>query len=43
MAKDNQMANEMKVDNGDGIGGMTAATEHLTLEGGDTQTLSFDY
>ncbi|XP_066024855.1 intraflagellar transport protein 46 homolog [Pocillopora verrucosa] len=43
LAKDNQMANEMKVDNGDGIGGMTAAAEHLTLEGGDTQTLSFDY
>ena len=37
------MANEMKVENGDGIGGMTAAAEHLTLEGGDTQTLSFDY
>lgn len=36
------MANEFKVDNGDGIGGMTAAAEHLTLNGGDTQTLSFD-
>ncbi|XP_022807618.1 intraflagellar transport protein 46 homolog [Stylophora pistillata] len=42
LAKDNQMANEFKVDNGGGIGGMTAAAEHLTLNGGDTQTLSFD-
>ena len=36
------MSNELKLDNGDGVGGMTAATENLTLNGGDTETLSFD-
>lgn len=36
------MSNELKLENGDGLGGMTAAAEHLTLDGGDTQTFSFD-
>jgi len=43
LAKDNQMSNELKLDNGDAVGGMTAAAEHMTLNGGDTQTLNFDY
>lgn len=42
LAKDNQMSNELKLDNGDAVGGMTAAAEHMTLNGGDTQTLNFD-
>lgn len=29
------MVNEMKVDNGDGIGGMIVVVEYLILEGGD--------
>ena len=36
------MSNELKLDNGDGVGGMTAAAENMTLNGGDTQTLNFD-
>lgn len=43
LAKDNQMSNELKLDNGDAVGGMMAAAEHMTLNEGDTQTLNFDY
>lgn len=37
------MSNELKLDNGDAVGGMMAAAEHMTLNEGDTQTLNFDY
>ena len=36
------MSNDLKLDNDDAVGGVTAAAEHMTLNGGDTQTLSFD-
>ena len=36
------MSNELKLDNGDAVGGMIAAAENMTLNGGDTQTLNFD-
>lgn len=42
LAKDNQMSNELKLDDGDAVGGMTAATEHMALNGADSQTLNFD-
>ncbi|KAJ7392870.1 Intraflagellar transport protein 46 [Desmophyllum pertusum] len=43
LAKDNQMSNDLKLDDGDAIGGVTAAAEHMTLNGGDTQSLSFGF
>ncbi|KAL9963924.1 hypothetical protein ACROYT_G027480 [Oculina patagonica] len=42
LAKENQMSNDLKLDNDDAVGGVTAAAEHMTLNGGDTQTMSFD-
>lgn len=37
------MSNELKLDDGDdAVGGMTAATEHMALNGADSQTLNFD-
>ena len=36
------MSNELKLDDGDDVGGMTGAAEHMTLNGADTQTLNFD-
>ena len=37
------MSNELKVDDDDdAVGGMTAATEHVALNGADSQTLNFD-
>ena len=36
------MSNELKVDDDDAAGGITAATEHMALNGADSQTLNFD-
>lgn len=45
LAKDNQLSNDLQLDGGNddlNIGGVTAATEHMTLSGGEAQTMSFD-
>ena len=46
LAKDNQLSNDLRLDGGSNddlnIGGVAAATEHMTLSGGEPQTLSFD-
>ena len=45
LAKDNQLSNDLRLDGGNddlNIGGVAAATEHMTLSGGEAQTMSFD-
>ncbi|CAH3028209.1 unnamed protein product [Porites evermanni] len=45
LAKDNQLSNDLQLDGGNddlNIGGVAAATEHMTLSGGEAQTMSFD-
>ena len=44
LAKENQLSNELRLNGGDedGVGGVAAAAEHMTLTGGESQTLSFD-
>lgn len=45
LAKDNQLSNDLRLDGGNddfNIGGVAAATEHMTLGGGEAQTFSFD-
>lgn len=44
LAKENQLSNDLRLDGGndDTIGGVAAATENMTLSGGETRTLSFD-